>query len=112
MSGDQAVLKGDKWVYYLDGKVVSQRKYERRYPPPKREEGQAFMCASDGNWPVISRLSLACDPSQVAEMNERNRRAGIHAEYRADGACVIPDAADYKRLRRLEGFRDRDSYSE
>ena len=63
-------------------------------------------------WPVVSKLGLACDPSQVSEMNERNRKNGINATYRPDGACVIPDASDYKKLRRLEGFRDRDSYSE
>ena len=112
MKSDQAILKGGRWSYYLDGKRVTQKSYERRYPPPKREEGQAFMCASNGNWPVVSKLSLACDPSQVEEMNARNKAHGINAQYRADGACVIADAADYKRLRRYEGFRDRDSYSE
>lgn len=112
MSVDRAVYKNGKWRHYLDGKLVSQKKYERRYPPTKIQEGQSFMCANDGNWPVVSKLSLACDPSQVEEMNARNKSHGINAQYRADGACVIADEADYKRLRRLEGYRDKNSYTE
>lgn len=112
MQADQAIFKDGKWQHFLDGKIVSQRKYERRYPPPQRAEGQAFMCANDGNWPVISKLSLACDPDQVEEMRARNKANGINVDYRPDGAAIIPDASAYKALRRYEGVRDRDSYTE
>lgn len=112
MKSDQAVLKGDKWEFYLDGNRVTQKTYERRYPPPKIEQGDTFMCAKDTNWPVVSKLSLACDPSQVEEMRARNKANGINVDYRPDGAAIIPDEAAYKRLRRYEGVRDRDSYSE
>ena len=66
-----------------------------------------------GRWPVVSRLSLACDPSQVNEYNERNKKLGLAGVmYRPNGDCEISDEGAYKRLRRYEGFRDRDSYTE
>lgn len=111
MKADQAILKGDRWQYYLDGKRVTQKSYEKRYPPPKREEGQAFMCASNKNWPVISKLTLACDPSDVEARNDVCKANGITGvTYRPDGSCEISDASAYRRIRRFEGLIDKDGY--
>lgn len=101
---------GDKTIYYLGGRIVSQRKYEKRYPPPKCDG--VPMCAPCGNWPVVSTLSVACDPSQISEMRARNKANGVNVDYNSQGHAIIPDADAYRRLRRLEGVRDRDSYSE
>lgn len=76
---------------------------------PTRVKSKRGGCAT---WPVVSKLGLACDPTQVDEMNQRNRKHGIQVSYRPDGAAIIPDESNYKKLRRLEGFRMRDSYSE
>lgn len=60
-------------------------------------------------WPMRS-VALACQPSQVADMNARNKRLGIGTRYEGDGTAVIPDAADRRRLIRQERLVDRDSF--
>lgn len=64
-----------------------------------------------GKWPLTS-AALAVHPDQVAEANERNKSHGVNVEYHPDtGRAIIPDAAAFKRLRKLEGVYDRDGYS-
>jgi hypothetical protein len=103
-------LKGDRWEYYLDGRPVTEEEYYQRYPAPESRAGDVPGGTSTKGWPMVS-VALAVHPDQVAEANERNKRHGVHARYRPDGKCVIPDAADRKRLLKVEGFFDRDGYN-
>ncbi len=69
----------------------------------------AVRTTGKAGWPMRS-LALAVHPSQAAEATERNRRAGVNVTYDRLGRAVIPDAATRKKLMRLEGVFDRDSF--
>jgi len=128
-TGVDAVSKivDDKFVwtfYVLFGKRrkrVAEAEYRRvmaRLADPRknlaapRRRGKRTVKLSDGTttqvstgWPLKSE-ALAVHPSQVAEMNERNRRNGVNVEYCPKwGTAIIPDEGAYKRLRRLENVR-------
>lgn len=90
--------------FFLDGKQVTEQAYRNLYPIP---DGGVPRQKGKGGWPMNSE-ALACDPAQVAELNERNRKAGIGAHYKPDGTCVIPDRATRKKLLKQEGFHDKD----
>lgn len=63
-------------------------------------------------WPMKCE-ALAVHPDQVEQMNERNRRHGVNVQYEPKhGLAIIPDAAAYKRLRRLERCHFNNSYND
>lgn len=96
MIGDSIVSR-DEWV-----KAGGDVKIGKTPPRPLNWRGK---------WPLKS-AALAVHPDQVAEANERNRQHGVNVEYHPNtGKAIIPDAAAYKRLRKLEGVHDRDGYS-
>ncbi len=56
-------------------------------------------------WPMKCE-ALAVHPSQVAQMNARNKRHGVNVQYCPKwGTAIIPDEGAYKKLRKLEGVR-------
>lgn len=74
---------------------------------PVRRVIQCPRAASPSIWNGFESEALACDPSQVAEMNERNKNNGVGARYDPEGMCHIPDRADRKKLLKLEGMHDK-----
>jgi hypothetical protein len=64
-------------------------------------------------WPLQSE-ALACHQSQIAEHNERAKKHGINVEYKElpghKTVVEIPDANERKKLMRLEGYHDKDSF--
>lgn len=88
--------------YYLDRVEVTEAEFRQGFPNKDGVPGgHPPSC-----WPMTSE-ALACHESQVAEMNERNRAAGVGTRYTADGTAVIPDRADRRKLLKLEGYHDR-----
>ena len=69
-------LKEDgKWQYFIDGEEVSREIYEETFPDkPMAKNGQ---CSLRG-WskPILSD-ALAVHPSQIPEVMERNKKAGL-----------------------------------
>lgn len=62
-------------------------------------------------WPMKCE-ALAVHPSQVEQMNERNKKHGVNVQYEPKhGLAVIPDEAAYRRLRKLEGVHHNNSYN-
>ena len=62
-------------------------------------------------WPMKSE-ALAVHPSQVAQMNARNKKHGVNVQYCPKwGTAIIPDSGAYKRLRKLENARHNNSYN-
>jgi hypothetical protein len=56
--------------------------------------------------------AMAVHRSQVAEADERNRRHGVNVRYDpATGNAMIPDAGERKKLMKLEGMVDHDSFT-
>jgi hypothetical protein len=108
MKGDGMKLVGDKWVYFLDGKKVTEKKYRKRYPPP-RAGGKVLPKLKDG-WPKQC-LALAVHPDQVDEANARNKEHGISVHYDAKGVPTLPDRNERRKLLKLEGLHDRHSFT-
>lgn len=100
--------------FYIDGKEVSAEEYARTVHPWKIADLLASGRAPGGTqttgWPLES-VGLAVSPRQVAEANARNKQHGINTRYKPDGTAVVPDAGDYKRLRKIEGVVDRDGFN-
>lgn len=90
--------------YYIGEREVEKAEFDQRFPSKGIE---APMAANASIWNGFQSEALACDPSQVAEMNERNRVNGVGARYDKDGIAHIPDRADRRRLLKLEGYHDK-----
>lgn len=93
--------KDEAMHFYLDGQEVTEGEFRRGIPDREGVPGGHLPAC----WPMTSE-ALACDPSQVGEMNERNRAAGIGARYTPAGDCVIGSRGDRKKLLKREGFHD------
>jgi hypothetical protein len=100
----RSVGHGDKTRYYIDGRQVTREEFDQALPdkPIGSFGGHLPAC-----WPQTME-ALAVDPSQVAEANERNRRAGVNVTYDREGMAVIPDRNERRKLIRLEGKFDKD----
>lgn len=97
--------------FYLNGQEVTAAEFKKRtrVRGGRKAFGIPGGTATTG-WPMVSE-ALAVDPSQVAEANERNRKAGVNVQYHPKTGCaIIPDAAARKRLLKLERFFDRDAF--
>jgi hypothetical protein len=97
-------------VVYVGGIAMTPAEYrrlQRECKPRSARRPKGWR----GRWPIKS-VALAVHPDQVAEANARNKAHGVNVQYEpSTGKAVIPDAAAYKRLRRIEGVIDRDGYS-
>jgi hypothetical protein len=92
-------------TYFIDGAQVTKAEYDARFPDRGTAGvGQGSSCGK--GWPMKS-VALAVHPDQVAQANERNRKAGVNVTYESDGTAVIPDRGERRRLLRLEGMHDR-----
>lgn len=88
--------------YFLGDREVTESEFRGDFPDKDGVPGgHPPSC-----WPMKSE-ALACDPTQVAEMNARNAASGVGATYRDDGMCVIQSRRERKRLLKLEGFHDK-----
>ena len=98
------IVFGKPNQYFIGDKEVTEDEFNKRFPPKPMGE---VMAANASIWNGFTSEAMACDPSQVEEMNERNRKNGIGARYSPDGMCHIPDRADRRRLMKLEGYHDK-----
>lgn len=111
MKADGMKLIGTKWHYFLDGKRVTKKVYLKRYPLPRARKGDIVGGTPLSGWPMKSE-ALAVHPDQVDEANERNKRAGVNVEYEpGTGVPTIPDRGERRKLLKLEGFFDKDSFT-
>lgn len=61
-------------------------------------------------WPIRSK-ALAVHPKQVKAANVRNKQHGINVQYEANGTAVIPDRGERRKLLKLEGMHDNNSFT-
>jgi hypothetical protein len=108
---DGMKLDGEKWVFLLDGKEVTEEEYRRRYPLPESRPGDIVGGTPTRGWPIRS-TALAVHPEQVDEANARNKQAGINVRYEpGTGVAIIPDRQERRKLLKEERVVDRDSYT-
>lgn len=108
MAGDRAVFVKGKWVYYLNGKEVSQKAYENVYPPPPpAKQGEAFMGTPLKGWPLTSN-AMAVHPDSVDEARNLDKSLGVPTEYTTEGQPIFENRAHRRRFLRAHQFHDKD----
>ena len=104
---------GGRKRFFVGDNEVSPEEYAATVHPWKIKdllaEGRAPGGTQPRGWPLTS-VALAVQPDQIAEATARNKRHGCRVGYTPEGKAVIPDAGEYRRLRKLEGVFDKDSF--
>jgi hypothetical protein len=102
--------KGKK-LFFIDGKPVSRRRFDRAFPNRVCDlirAGKGPGGQENGAWPMRSE-ALAVHPRQVEQANARNARHGVATRYDPKtGHAIIPSREDRRKLLKVEGFRDND----
>lgn len=78
-------------------------------PPVETYKGPMFGTAISGAKPLKSN-ALAVHPKQIAAVLARNKKHGINVRYDRRGRPVFTDAGQRKKLMKLEGVRQLNSY--
>lgn len=99
-----------EWVltehFFIDGKEVDETAFRTAFP---EQEGTPMFGNSPRAWPWVSD-SLAVHSKQIGQVKERNARHGLNIEYDRKGRPVCTDAGQRKKLMKLEGVRQQNSY--
>ncbi len=74
------------------------------------KRGEGTVPGAGHCWPLKCE-ALACHPTQVKALNERNKKHGINVEYDRKGFAIIPDQAAYRRLMKAEGVHQNNCYN-
>lgn len=78
-------------------------------PAPAKHKGPYFNLAIDGAHPLASE-ALAIHSSQREKVMARNARHGLNVAYDKKGRPVFTDAGQRRKLMKLEGVRQMNSY--
>lgn len=103
--------EGGKSAYFVDGVRVTKAAFYRTFRP-RKTVASAFAKAAllrGRTYPMVTE-ALGVHPEQVAEANARNKAHGVNVTYDEDGRGHIPDAAERKKLLRLEKVHGNNSY--
>ncbi len=96
---------------YYDS-VPGDRVTARRGQKVKSKNGHGETPGAGHCWPLKCE-ALAVHPDQVQEFNDRNKAHGVNVTYDPKtGIAIVPDAAAYKRLRRVSGFHFNNAYDD
>lgn len=123
-------------VYFIDGYEVPQEVYDAFRPskmfptdngmsladaekelaaikacaePREENRGPCFATAIDSAHPIRSD-ALAVHPKQIKQVLARNKRHGLTIPYDREGRPVFTDPNQRKKLCKIEGVRDKNSY--
>lgn len=99
-------------VYLLDGKEVPEGEFLAAFPDRQMVEkgkGPHFALAINDAHPLRSE-ALACHPKQIAAVRARNAKHGLNIPYDRHGRPVFTDAGQRRKLMKIEGVRQQNSY--
>ena len=96
----------DSSLYFIDCVQVTVEEFAVAFPDKAGVPGG--QCTT--GWPM-NGVALAVHEKQVGEARARAKRHGISVDYKPDGTVVIPDQANYRKLCRLEGVRNKADYN-
>jgi hypothetical protein len=108
---DRIVMTTKCTHYFLGGREVTKKEYERVYPPPKLGASAEM----PGQWtrPTLSD-SMGVHSSQIDEAEARNKRHGIAITYVREGenigAAIVPSRAEQRKLMKVMGLRDNNAF--
>ncbi len=55
--------------------------------------------------------SLGVNPAQVAKARERAKKHNVNVEYMNNGDVIVPDRGERRKLLKMEGMIDRNSFT-
>lgn len=101
-----------EWIitehYFLDGQPVTKREYRKAIP--EKEGVPMFATAINDAQPLRSD-ALAVHPDQIPDAIARNKKHGLTGmRYDRRGRPVFTDRGQRKKLMKIEGAHDRNSY--
>lgn len=100
-----------EWVvtlhYFLNGEEVTEAEYRKAIP--EQEGVPLFATAVNDAKPWMSD-SMAIHPSQIEQAKARNKRHGLNIEYAKDGRPICTDSGQRRKLMKIEGVRQKNSY--
>ena len=76
---------------------------------PVEHKGPYFALAINDAHPLRSE-ALACHPKQIAAIRARNKKHGLDIPYDKHGRPVFTDAGQRRKLMKIEGVRQQNSY--
>ena len=94
--------------YFIDGKRVSKKAFEKAAPPKGVSDGDSFGVETNWSKPIVS-YALAVHPKQVKEAREDAVKKGVPTDYLDDGRPVFRSRKHRKDYFRAYGFYDRDA---
>jgi hypothetical protein len=105
---DRIEIRKAGTVYFLNNVEVTQKEYEKTYPPPKLGGGKDL--GVGWNRPTMSD-SMGVHTSQIEEAEARNRRCGINITYdRTTGQAIVPSRVEQRKLMKVMGLRDNNAF--
>lgn len=110
MKPDRAVLVGDDWKHFLDGKEVTEAEYETRYPPPAPcQPGDNIGGMHPKGWPIISN-ALAVHARQIPAAKKFALEQGVNIEFTPEGRAILNSPEHRRAYAKSRGCMDLDAY--
>lgn len=98
----------DGWHYFVAGKEVTQKQYEKLYPP-LTTDGRIglFMTASTRSWPYTSR-SVGCHPLDREKFIAAAKAEGVPTDYDQRGHAIFTSREHQRRFAKAFGMANFD----
>jgi hypothetical protein len=91
--------------YYLAGKRVSKKRFERKYPD--KPIGQAPGGHLPGCWPIQS-MALGVHPDQIPEARALAASRGVSLDFTPDGKAILKDRGHRRAVLKAHKYHDND----
>lgn len=93
-----------KHEYFVDGKPVTRRVYEKRFPSKLKElRGQTAMTQRPSCWPQENwALGVGAHPHRQAELHAKYKAAGINVEINKWGNPIIRSRGQLREICKVE----------
>lgn len=95
--------EGKKKKYFIDGREVTKRKFDRIFPDKPITSGAGLL-----GWKPLVSNALAVNPSQVKEAIAHAQSLGVPTDFLPDGSPVFRTRQHYKEYCRQYGFFNKD----
>jgi len=110
MSVGKIVFGRKKDRYFIDGKEVTKRQWEKAFPQKKLREtldgGKAPGGPSPAGWPVLSD-SAGVHPDQIPEAVAAAAKHGVRIEFNKDGQAIFESPGQRKAYNELYSLYDK-----
>lgn len=100
-----------EWIvvkhYFVDGVEVSEAEYREKLP---EQAGVPMFATAINDAKPLRSDAMAVHPKQIPQVMARNKRHGLNVEYDRHGRPVLRDSGQRKKLMKIEGLKQQNSY--